>query len=56
MDDGRTCSLCNAEFDIEAEGGYEVVFGILLFAFCVTCNAALVEYVHACFPDDQDDD
>lgn len=57
VDDGaRTCSICNAPFNIDTEGGYEGLFGMIPFSFCVTCNTCVVDYVCTVWPDAWDDD
>jgi|688.fasta_scaffold1198094_2 hypothetical protein len=33
----RTCSTCQCEFSLEAEGGINGYFGILPMSFCPTC-------------------
>jgi hypothetical protein len=37
------CSVCNSNFDIEAEGGIEGNFGIIPVSFCPTCYASMVD-------------
>ena len=54
--DTRTCTICNAPFDIDAEGGYEGLFGMIPFAFCVTCNVCVIDYVVTVWPDAWDPD
>ena len=56
MPGDRICTICEAEFDIDAEGGYEGLFGMIAFAFCVTCNACIVDYVATNWPDALDAD
>lgn len=40
------CSLCECEFDLEAEGGSEGVIGTFIHvAFCPTCYAGIWDMV-----------
>ena len=55
MSDDHTCSICDAPFDMEAEGGVAGYLGMIPFTFCVTCNAALVDYVLSEYGTTQDD-
>ena len=43
--DIRTCSICQAEFDLVGEGGTRGYFGILPVAFCPTCYACMCDMV-----------
>ena len=40
-----TCSICDSEFDMDAEGGIAGSFGILPVAFCVWCYASITDMV-----------
>ena len=40
-----TCSICDSEFDIDAEGGIAGSFGIAPVAFCVWCYSSIVDMV-----------
>ena len=44
------CSACQADFDVESEGGIAGDFGILPTAFCPTCLASTVDMVHQLYP------
>lgn len=37
------CSVCECDFDIEAEGGIAGEFGILPVAFCPTCFSCMCD-------------
>lgn len=39
------CTICDGEFDIEAEGGVEGFIGILPVQFCPTCKAGVFDFV-----------
>ena len=37
------CSICDAEFDLESEGGTQGYFGILPVSFCPTCLSCILD-------------
>ena len=39
------CSICNAEFVIEEEGGMNGSFGILPVSFCPFCFTSIIDMV-----------
>lgn len=40
-----TCTICNCDFDLEAEGGAAGDLGILPVWFCPTCKAGIFDFV-----------
>lgn len=38
------CTICQGEFDLDAEGGIEGFMGILPVAFCPTCKACVADF------------
>jgi len=55
-DSVTTCTICDGEFDIEAEGGVRGFIGILPVAFCPTCKAGIFDFVEQhSLPGDEDD-
>ncbi len=38
------CTICDGEFDIEAEGGVRGFIGILPVAFCPTCRTGILDF------------
>tara|TARA_R110000796_G_scaffold56315_1_gene130584 strand:- start:364 stop:579 length:216 start_codon:yes stop_codon:yes gene_type:complete len=55
---GLTCSICEADVDLEGEGGIAGNFGICPVAFCVWCYASIVDMVSQsclrCYEDEED--
>jgi hypothetical protein len=41
----EVCSICQCEFDMDAEGGTRGEFGILPVAFCPTCLSCVFDMV-----------
>ena len=41
----EVCSVCQCEFDLNAEGGTKGKFGILPVAFCPTCLSSIFDMV-----------
>ena len=37
------CSICDAEFDLESEGGTQGSFGIIPVSFCPTCLSCILD-------------
>jgi len=46
-----TCSTCEGEFDLDAEGGTVGDFGMLPVAFCPTCLACMVDMMEQMYPE-----
>jgi len=38
------CTICNGDFDLDAEGGAEGYIGILPVQFCPTCKAGIFDF------------
>ena len=41
-----TCTICQAEFSLEEEGGVSGNFGMIPIAFCPTCLSSCVDMVY----------
>jgi len=39
------CSVCETDFDLDAEGGTKGEFGIIPVAFCPTCLSSIFDMV-----------
>ena len=37
------CSICDAEFDLESEGGTQGSFGMIPVSFCPTCLSCILD-------------
>ena len=44
----ETCTICQGEFDLEAEGGVVGDIGILPVAFCPTCRCGILDFADQC--------
>ena len=44
-DKREVCSICQCEFDLDAEGGTKGEFGILPVAFCPPCLSSMFDMV-----------
>jgi hypothetical protein len=43
-DEDRVCSICQADFSIENEGGQEGFIGMIPVAFCPYCVTGIIEF------------
>lgn len=50
------CTICEGEFDLEAEGGVAGFIGILPVVFCPTCTAGIFDFVEQFSPPEDEDD
>ena len=39
------CTICKREFDLEGEGGSQVLFGVIPVSLCPTCYSCLLDWV-----------
>lgn len=44
MKDPHVCSICNCEFDYEAEGGVLGCIGIIPVNFCPICKCGVMDF------------
>lgn len=49
------CSICERDFDIDAEGGVSGYFGIIPVAFCPECYACCYDMIGAYYEEESNE-